>query len=56
MDDKRFYRSLKKHVKKVGNRKRRRYRKDLDTHPNDFDFGSDHSAALNGRDGELPLP
>jgi hypothetical protein len=51
MDDKRFYRNLKKHVKKVGNRKRRRYLKDLDSHSLDFEFGADHSATLNGRDG-----
>lgn len=51
MDDKRFYRNLKKHVKKTGNRKRRRFLKDFSANPEDFDFGADESSAFNGRDG-----
>jgi hypothetical protein len=52
MDDKKYYRNLKKNVKKVGNRKRRRFLKDLTTDPGAFDFGSDESSALNGHDGK----
>lgn len=52
-DDKKFYRELKKVIKKTGNRKRRRYLKDhLDPEADqEFDFGYDESSALNGRDG-----
>lgn len=50
-DNKKYYRNLKKEIKKAGNRKRRQYLKNLDADPNDFDFGSDQSSALNGMDG-----
>lgn len=52
MDDKRFYRNLKQQVKKTGNRKRRRFLKDLSSEPGEFDFGSDESSTFNGRDGK----
>ena len=52
MDDKRFIRKLKQENKKTGNRKRRRFLKDLSSDPGDFDFGSEESSALNGRDGK----
>lgn len=52
MDDKRFYRKLKQEVKKTGNRKRRRFLKDLSADPGDFEFGSAESSAFNGRDGQ----
>jgi hypothetical protein len=51
MDDKRFYRELKQQVKKTGNRKRRRFLKDVSADPGDFEFGSAESSAFNGRDG-----
>jgi hypothetical protein len=51
MDDKRFYRKLKQEVKKTGNRKLRRFLKDLSADPGEFDYGSAESSALNGRDG-----
>jgi hypothetical protein len=56
-DDKRFYRELKRQVKKAGNKARRKHFKDqLDEDPtdidNDFDFGYNQSSALNGRDGK----
>ena len=51
MDDKRFYRKLKQEVKKTGNRKRRRFLKDVSADPGDFEFGSAESSAFNGRDG-----
>ena len=57
-DDKRFYRQLKKHVKKTGNKKARQYfKKALEDHPeeaqwDEYDYGHDESSALNGRDGK----
>lgn len=51
MDNKKYYRNLKKDVKKAGNRKRRQFLKNLDADPNDFEFGSNESSALNGHDG-----
>lgn len=47
MDDKRFQRQLKEQVKKAGNRKLRRFLKDLDVNPDDFDYGSNESSAFN---------
>jgi hypothetical protein len=38
-DDKRFLRRLKRDIKRVGNRQRRRYLKDVDADTRDFDFG-----------------
>ena len=52
MDDKRFFRNLKKEVKRDGNRKRRRFLKDLSTDPGDFEFGSAEYSTFNGRDGK----
>ena len=46
-DYKRFLRKLKRDVKKAGNRKRRRYLKDADANPEDFNFGRDRSAVMN---------
>jgi len=50
MDQKRYYRQLKKAVKKKGNKKRRQYLKDVDKNPDDFDFGKGKSSGLNGKD------
>lgn len=52
MDDKRFYRELKSQIKKTGKKKMRRFLKDPTVSPDDFDYGSDQSSALNGRDGK----
>ena len=46
-DDKRLLRRLKRETKKAGNRKRRRYLKDVAREPDDFDFGRNRSAAMN---------
>jgi len=46
-DDKRFLRQLKRDIKRVGNRKRRRYLKDVEADLNDFDFGRDRSDVMN---------
>ena len=51
-DDKRFLRKLKRAVKRVGNRKRRHYLKDVDADPSDFDFSRDRSDVMN----EPPKP
>ncbi len=57
-DDKRFYRQLKKTIKKVGNKKARAsLKKKLDENPeeaqfDEVDYGHDQSSALNGRDGK----
>jgi hypothetical protein len=54
--DKRYYRQLKRDLKKAGNRKRRQYlKRQLAEEPEEaarveFDFGRDSSAGLNGLD------
>ena len=48
-DDKRILRQLKRSIKQSGNRKRRRYLKDVSTDPDDFDLGDDSSAFMNER-------
>jgi hypothetical protein len=56
--DKRFYRKLKRDVKRAGNKRRRQYlKRDLannpeEAHTSEFDFGSDSSATLNGLDND----
>lgn len=50
MDDKKYYRDLKRKLKKAGNRKLRRFLKDHENDIDDFDYEGDKSAALNGRD------
>lgn len=55
-DDKRFYRELKRTIKKTGNKKARKfYKKQLEDDPENvecYDYGYDQSSALNGRDGK----
>ena len=46
-DDKRFLRRLKRDIKRSGNRKRRRYLKDVEADPNGFDFGRNRSDVMN---------
>jgi hypothetical protein len=46
-DDKRLLRRLKRDTKRAGNRKRRRYLKDVDADPHDFDFGRNRSDVMN---------
>jgi hypothetical protein len=46
-DDKRFLRKLKKEIKRTGNKKRRRYLKDIDAEPDDFRFGRNRSEVMN---------
>lgn len=46
-DDKRFLRKLKRDVKRTGNKKRRRYLKDVSASADDFDFGRARSDVMN---------
>jgi hypothetical protein len=46
-DDKRLLRELKREVKRAGNRKRRRYLKDVAAEPGDFNFGRKRSEVMN---------
>lgn len=46
-DDKRQLRKLKRQIKRAGNRKRRRYLKDLDAAADDFHFGRDRTDVMN---------
>ena len=46
-DDKRGLRQLKRDIKKQGNRKRRRFYKDVSAAVDNFDFGFDSSRLLN---------
>ena len=46
-DDKRFLRKLKRDIKRAGNKKRRRYLKDLSAQPDGFDFGRDRTDVMN---------
>lgn len=54
--DKRQFRQLKRDLKRVGNRKRRRYlQRELEANPDDaahseFDFGRNRTIGLNGND------
>ena len=46
-DERRFLRELKRTVKKAGNRKRRRYLKDVTAEADDFTFGRDRTDVMN---------
>lgn len=46
-DDKRRLRQHKRQIKQAGKKKRRRYLKDVDADPADFDFGCDRSEVMN---------
>ena len=46
-DEKRRLRQLKRDIKKQGNRKRRRFYKDISAAVDDFDLGFDSSRLLN---------
>jgi hypothetical protein len=56
--DKRFYRKLKRDVKRAGNKRRRQYlKRDLRNNPeeapfSEFDFGDTSSQPLNGLDND----
>ena len=46
-DDQRFLRELKRSVKKAGNRKRRRFLKDVTAEADDFSFGRNRTDVMN---------
>jgi hypothetical protein len=50
VDEKRFYRELKRDLKRRGNRQLRRYLKDVSTDPEEFRYGAKSSTPLNGMD------
>ena len=53
-NEKRFLRTLKRDIKRTGNRKRRRFLKNIDTSPEDFDLGRDRTDVMNERPREKP--
>ena len=53
-NEKRFLRTLKRDIKRTGNRKRRRFLKNIDTSPEDFDLGRDRTDVMNERPRERP--
>ena len=58
-DDKRLLRQLKRDIKRAGNRKRRRYLKDVNAEADDFSFGrmrSDVMCAFLADDEESTAP
>lgn len=46
-NEKRELRQLKREIKKAGNRKLRRYLKDVEADPDDFDYGRKRSDVMN---------
>ena len=53
-NEKRFLRTLKRDIKRTGNRKRRRFLKKIDTSPEVFDLGRDRTDVMNERPREKP--
>ena len=53
-NEKRFLRTLKRDIKRTGNRKRRRFLKNIDASPEDFDLGRDRTDVMNERPREKP--
>lgn len=54
VDDKREMRKLKREIKKTGNRRRRRFLKDVHAEADEFDFGLDRSDVMNERKPRRP--
>jgi hypothetical protein len=53
-NEKQFLRNLKRDIKRTGNRKRRRFLKNIDASPEDFDLGRDRTDVMNERPREKP--
>ena len=51
-NEKRFLRNLKRDIKRTGNRKRRRFLKNIYVSPEDFDLGRDCTDVMNERPRE----
>ena len=46
-DEKRKQRQWKRQLKSIGNKKRRRYLKNVESDPDEFDYGKDRTDILN---------
>ena len=53
-NEKRFMRTLKRDIKRTGNRKRWRFLKNVEAAPEDFDLGRDRTDVMNERLREKP--
>ena len=53
-NEKQFLRNLKRDIKRTGNRKRRRFLKNIEVSPEDFDLGRDRTDVMNERPHEKP--
>jgi len=53
-NEKQFLRNLTRDIKRTGNRKRRRFLKNIDASPEDFDLGRDRTDVMNERPREKP--
>ena len=53
-NEKRFLRTLKRDIKRTGNRKRRRFLKNIEASPEDVDLGRDRTDVMNDRPCEKP--
>ena len=53
-NEKRFLRTLKRDIKRTGNRKRRRFLKNINASPEDFDLGRDRTDVMNEQPREKP--
>ena len=53
-NEKRFLRTLKRDIKRTGNRKRRRFLKNIYVSPADFDLGRDRTDVMNEQPREKP--
>jgi hypothetical protein len=53
-NEKRFLRTLKRDIKRTGNRKRRRFLKNVEAAPEGFDLGRDRTDVMNERPREKP--
>jgi len=54
-NERRFLRTLKRDIKLTGNRKRRRFLKNIDASPEDFDFGRNRTDVMNERPRKKPM-
>ena len=53
-NEQRFLRNLKRDIKRTGNRKRRRFLKNVDASPEDFDLGRSRTDVMNERPRQRP--
>ena len=53
-NEKRFLRTLKRDIKRTGNRKRRRFLKNVNAAAEDFDLGRNRTDVMNERPREKP--